>query len=59
VSKPNKNRELVEGELTEPGYPLPDESNLEDLPSEYSREDVESQNRAPNLGEDDEDPDEI
>jgi hypothetical protein len=59
MSKRNKSTELVEGERTEPGYPRPDESNLEDLPTEWSEEDVELENRAPNLGEMDEDPDEI
>ncbi len=59
MSKPNKSTELVEGERTEPGYPRPDESKLEDLPTQWSEEDVELENRAPNLGEMDEDPDEI
>jgi hypothetical protein len=59
MSKPKKSTELVEGEPTEPGYPRPDESKLEDLPTEWSGEDVEIENRAPNLGEMDEDPDEM
>ena len=59
MSKPKKSTELVEGERTEPGYPRPDEAKLEDLPTEWSEEDVESENRAPNLGEMDEDPDEM
>ena len=49
MSKPTKSTELVEGERTEPGYPRPDESKLEDLPTEWSEEDVEIENRAPNL----------
>jgi hypothetical protein len=59
MSKPKKSTELVEGEPTLPGYPETDESKLEDLPTEWSEEDVELGNRAPNLGEMDEDPDEI
>ena len=59
MSKPKKSTELVEGEPTEPGYPRPDESKLEDLPTEWSEEDVELENRSPNLGEMDEDPDEM
>jgi hypothetical protein len=59
MSKPKKSTELVEGEPTEPGYPQPDESKLEDLPTEWSEEDVELENRSPNLGEMDEDPDEM
>ena len=59
MSKPKKSTELVEGERTEPGYPRPDESKLEDLPTEWSEEDVEIENRSPNLGEMDEDPDEM
>lgn len=59
MSKPKKSTELVEGEPTLPGYPGTDESRLEDLPTEWSEEDVELENRAPNLGEMDDDPDEI
>ena len=59
MSKPNKSHELVEGEPTLPGYPQPDESKLDDLPSEWSEEDVQNEGRAPNLGELDDDPDEI
>lgn len=40
-------------------HPQPDESELEDLPTEWSDEDVESEGREPNLGELDDDPDEI
>jgi hypothetical protein len=42
-----------------PGYPRPDESKLENLPSEWDREDQEMENRKPDLGEDDEDPSEL
>jgi len=42
-----------------PGYPGPDESKLEDLPSEWAQEDREMEDRKPDLGEDDEDPSEL
>ncbi len=40
-------------------YPRPDEPPLEDLPLDWSEEDVKEEGREPNLGELDEDPDEI
>jgi hypothetical protein len=37
------------------GYPRPDEEKVEDLPSEWSKEDREIEDRKPDLGETEED----
>jgi hypothetical protein len=51
-----KSHELVQGEPTLPGYPQPEESELEDLSGEWVQDDAEEGNRKPDLSERDQDP---
>jgi hypothetical protein len=58
MSQTKKAPEKVDPLPKLPGYPRPDEAKLEDLPSEWVKEDRKIEGRKPDLGEDDEDPSE-